>query len=159
LNQFLSSYFGGLGVNPTPAQLNTALVVMNHNLWVKRTVNIPGFLASTIPDPALTVAKTDPFYYGWPQKMTDRAAAKVPFISDACFSGYGTTANVNTDNINITGANNSPINKAKKTSGHVYSMSRGSISVNLAFADGHVEPHNKYQIVGVYQASAGGWFY
>ena len=161
LNQFLSSFYGGLPANPPPsqAQLNTALVIMNHNLWVERTINVAQMLPTVIPDPALTVTKTDPFFYGWPKKTTDRAAAKVPFISDACFSGYGTTPSVNTDTINITGANNSPVNKAKKTSGHVFSLSRASISVNLAFADGHVEPHKKQQIVGVYQASAAVWFY
>src|SRR5665213_444712 len=91
LNTFLQ-YFGASS-NP-----QTALVVMNHTLWVERTVHI-----------------------------------------------------------NITMANN--LAAEKKSSGHVYNGSLGSLSVNLAFIDGHVESHKKQVLVGVYQAPSAGWFY
>jgi prepilin-type N-terminal cleavage/methylation domain-containing protein/prepilin-type processing-associated H-X9-DG protein len=157
LNTFLQ-YFGA-SANP-----QNALVVMNHILWVERTVNQAGFGGSSMPDLTVgaagpTVLNTDPANYGWPQKTTDRGSSKVPFISDSCFSGYGTTADLKTDHINITFANNPPVDKSKKSSGHVNSGSLGSLSVNLTFIDGHVESHKKQMIVGVYQATSAGWFY
>ena len=157
----LNAYLQFFGTNP---DLSQALVVMNHNLWVqRRVVSTTPFgsvvMGNPIPNPALTTANTDPALYGWPAKTTDRAAAHVPFISDACFAGYGTTPSVNTDNINITFANNPGVAPAKKSSGHVYGGSLGGLSVNLAFADGHVESRKKQKMQGVYKAADAGWFY
>jgi prepilin-type N-terminal cleavage/methylation domain-containing protein/prepilin-type processing-associated H-X9-DG protein len=148
LTKYLANFFGG------------NFVILNHNLWVTRTA--PPGLAGVLPDPSVppTVANTDPAIYGWPVKTTDRASAHVPFISDACFSGYGTPSGVSTDNINITAANNDSLPVAKKSSGHVYNKSLGSISVNCAFADGHVESHKKQLIRCVFIGDSGsGWFY
>jgi prepilin-type N-terminal cleavage/methylation domain-containing protein/prepilin-type processing-associated H-X9-DG protein len=150
LNRYLANYFGG------------GFVIMNHNLWVNRRSSNPN-IAGMVPDPNVppTVANTDPATYGWPIKTTDRACPFVPFISDACFSGYGTPGGPNTDNINITGANNAAsLVSAKKTSGHVFSRSLGSITVNCTYADGHVASHKKQLIRGVYVGdSNSGWFY
>ena len=150
LNKYLANFFGG------------GFVIMNHNLWVNRKPNSV-YIAGSLPDPSVppTVANTDPATYGWPTKTTDRASAFVPFISDACFSGYGSPPGANTDNINITGANNSSsLVAAKKTSGHVYGKSLGSISVNMTFADGHVAAHKKQLMRGVYNGdSSSVWFY
>ena len=139
-----------------------ALVVMNHNLWVRRqyvqTSVFGGTIAGrTLPEASKTVANTDPANYGWPKKTTDQAAAHVPFISDACFSGYGTTASTNPDDINVNIANNLPT--AKKSSGHVTSKSVGSISINLTFSDGHVESRKKSKLRCVYKEADAGWFY
>lgn len=146
LTNYLSSYFGGF-------------VIMNHNLWVQRK-STQANLAGIVPDPSQTVAKTDPATYGWPVKSTDMASKYVPFISDACFSGYGTTGDANPDHINLIGANNSAsLITAKKTSGHAI----GSVlqGVNVVFVDGHVDSHRKQLIVGVYLNSSqpAGWFY
>jgi prepilin-type N-terminal cleavage/methylation domain-containing protein/prepilin-type processing-associated H-X9-DG protein len=152
LNKYLASYFGG------------GFVIMNHNLWVNRKSTLAN-VAGQVPDPAVppTVANTDPATYGWPIKTTDRACAYVPFISDACFSGYasGNGGGANVDNINITGANNAAsLVSAKKTSGHVFNKALGSISVNCTYADGHVASHKKQAIRGVYIGdSNSGWFY
>jgi prepilin-type N-terminal cleavage/methylation domain-containing protein/prepilin-type processing-associated H-X9-DG protein len=150
LNTYLSSYFGG------------GFAIMNYNVWVERRT-LPGFTASVLPDPGVppTVANTDPAIYGWPKKTSDRASIKVPFISDSCFSGYGTPGGANVNNINVTGANNAAsLIAAKKSSGHAYGRSVGSVSVNLVFADGHVESHKKQLIRCVYIGNAGsGWFY
>jgi len=158
LNRYLSQFFGDLPANPTQAELDGALVVMNHNLWVYR--ERPGF-TTKIPNPGLTIANTDPALYGWPKKTTDKSSAIVPFISDACFSGYGTTGGNNTDYINVTGANNAAkISAAKKSSGHAYGKSVGSVSVNATYADGHVESHKKQLLKGVYNGDMGSvWFY
>ena len=152
LNRYLANFFGG------------GFVIMNHNLWVNRkstTANVVG----SLPDPSVppTVANTDPAIYGWPIKTTDRACAYVPFISDACFSGYamGNTGGANVNNINISGANNAAtLIAAKKTSGHVYNNSVSSISVNCTYADGHVAAHKKQLLRCVYIGDSGsGWFY
>ncbi|MFO1511574.1 MAG: prepilin-type N-terminal cleavage/methylation domain-containing protein [Verrucomicrobiota bacterium] len=151
LNAYLASYFGG------------GFVILNHNLWVYRKPG-PGF-AGSLPDPSIppTVANTDPAIYGWPIKTTDRASAHVPFLSDACFSGYeaGNSGGTSVNNINVSGANNAAgLVAAKKTSGHAFGKSRGAISVNLVFADGHVTSHNKQAIRGVYIGdNNSGWFY
>jgi len=150
LNTYLASFFGG------------GFAIMNHNLWVSR--KLPG-IAVTLPDPTVppTVANTDPALYGYPGKTTDRACARVPFISDSCFSGYanGNAGGASTDKINISGANNAAtLISAKKSSGHVYGKSLSSITVNCAFADGHVDSHKKQLIRGVFIGdSNSGWFY
>jgi prepilin-type N-terminal cleavage/methylation domain-containing protein/prepilin-type processing-associated H-X9-DG protein len=150
LNKYLASFFGG------------NFVIMNHNLWVTRQSTMPS-VAGLLPDPSVppTVANTDPAIYGWPAKTTDRACAYVPFISDACFSGYGSAGGANVDNINVSGANNAPgLVTAQKTSGHVYGKALSSISVNCAFADGHVASHKRQLIRGVFIGDSGsGWFY
>jgi prepilin-type N-terminal cleavage/methylation domain-containing protein/prepilin-type processing-associated H-X9-DG protein len=152
LNRYLASYFGG------------GFVIMNHNLWVSRKSTM-AYVVGSLPDPNVppTVANTDPATYGWPLKTTDRACAYVPFISDACFSGYatGNPGGPNVDNINISGANNAPsLVAAKKTSGHVFNRSISSITVNCTYADGHVAAHKKQLIRCVYMGdSNSGWFY
>jgi prepilin-type processing-associated H-X9-DG protein len=147
LSAYLASFYGG------------GFVILNHNLWVQRRTGGGNMMAATLPDPAQTVAKTDPDIYGWPVKTTDRASAHVPFLSDACFSGYGSAGGVNTDNINVTGHNGALV-AARKTSGHAFGKSLGYFSVNLVFADGHVASHKKQAIRGVYNGDTGsGWFY
>jgi prepilin-type N-terminal cleavage/methylation domain-containing protein len=152
LNRYLANYFGG------------SFVIMNHSLWVNRKPTIANMTGS-LPDPSVppTVANTDPALYGWPIKTTDPASAHVPFISDACFSGYGlgNPGGVNVDNINISGANNAPsLVAAKKTSGHVYGRSLSGITVNSTFTDGHVAAHKKQFLRAVYVGdSSSGWFY
>jgi prepilin-type N-terminal cleavage/methylation domain-containing protein/prepilin-type processing-associated H-X9-DG protein len=151
LTNYLESFFSGE-------------IVMNHNLWVQRKSNNP-LLAGVVPDPTVsaggpTIPNYDPATYGWPVKTTDMASRYVPFISDACFSGYGTPGDTKVDDINLVGANNSAaLIAAKKTSGHAIS---GVLqSVNAAYADGHVESHKKQLILGVYLNSSqpAGWFY
>jgi len=86
----------------------------------------------------------------------------VPFITDACFSGYGPLPDDTLKkDINLTGANNEAgIITANKTSGHAW---RGKLnSVNCAYADGHVElnNYNKIQcIVDNSQNAQACWFY
>jgi prepilin-type N-terminal cleavage/methylation domain-containing protein/prepilin-type processing-associated H-X9-DG protein len=144
LNTYLSRFFGGGG-----------FVIMNHNFWVQRK---SAFGASS-PDPSGNIAGTDPALYGWPRKTTDRAAGLVPFVSDACFSGYGTAATQNVRDINTSFANNDPLPPAQKYSGHCAGTTLKS--VNVAYVDGHVELHVTAQIRcnffnGGQQA---GWFY
>jgi len=140
LDNYLESLVGANG-----------LVVMNHNYWVQRT-GVAGIY------PGTAMPNTDPYNYGWPTKTTGRGASKVPFISDACFSGYGSAATSRVSDINLTGADNTAgLIAAHKTSGHA--LGRNLSSVNCAYADGHVELHNFHKITCVLYNGTSGWFY
>ena len=140
LNQYLNSFFNGE-------------VVMNHSLWTKGPVN--GIFS--ILDPAQVVPNSDFDKYGLPVKTTDRGSSIVPFMSDGCFTGYGSPGTQNVKDININFANNLPT--AKKSSGHVLG---GQLkSVNSIYTDGHVATHNRNQVTCVYynDTQSAGWFY
>jgi prepilin-type N-terminal cleavage/methylation domain-containing protein/prepilin-type processing-associated H-X9-DG protein len=137
------------------------LYVMNHDLWVSR--KIPGYayrFNPPIPNPLIgyTQPGTDAAVWGWPSKTTDFASKYIPFISDFCLSGYGTSPTVKNIDININGANNLLTPNSHKYSGHVFKNKL--INVNCVFADGHVEDHNIYKIRGVYlnQGVAGAFY-
>jgi len=131
LNKYLAAYFGG------------GFCVLNHNLWVKRK----DAAGNVGPYPGYIQPNTDLALYGFPEKTTDLASAHVPFMSDSCFSGYGSTGGTSLNNVNITGADNlfvSGTQLKKKSSAHV---SNGQIqSLNMVFSDGHVTTHKKQQI-------------
>ncbi len=134
------------------------LYVMNHNLWVSRGSTTIGISVIESPDSQFIVPNTDLKIYGFPKKTTDKASTQIPFISDTCFSGYGSTVGTSVNNINVTGADNTANLKiAKKYSGHV--SNRQLSSVNAAYADGHVESHNKQKIQCVWKSGTSGWFY
>jgi prepilin-type N-terminal cleavage/methylation domain-containing protein/prepilin-type processing-associated H-X9-DG protein len=134
------------------------LYVMNHNLWVTRSMTAGISVVST-PDPQNDVANTDPKTYGWPSKSTDTASKYVPILSDSCLSGYSTIGlptSTNVDDINITTMSN--FKTANKSSGHVYGGQLNS--VNALYADGHVESHKKLLIRCVYVNTGNAdWFY
>ncbi len=156
LNVFLQSYFGGA------TTLSSDLVVMNHNYWVQRQSTTAVALGGkNMPDssPSATPPNSDPGIWGWPKKTIDQGSSHVPFISDACFSGYGTTGDGKVSDINTSFANNAPLPAAQKYSGHCVGLTLKS--VNAAYVDGHVDLHPTAAIVNVYLASGGpaGWFY
>lgn len=129
LNVFLNGVYG------------FGLTILNHNMWVKKT---SGSVAN--PDSSFILPNTDLATWGWPAKTTSLGSAHIPFMSDAYFSGYGTSGGTSVNDINIAGANNLFVAgiSLKKTSGHV---SGGQIrSVNMVFADGHAATHNRQQI-------------
>jgi prepilin-type N-terminal cleavage/methylation domain-containing protein/prepilin-type processing-associated H-X9-DG protein len=144
LNVFLNGAFG------------FGLTILNHNLWVKRDASSPA--------PGNIQPNTDLANYGFPEKTTSTASSQIPYMSDACFSGYDSTksgAGTTVNDINITGANNlfvSGVN-LKKTSGHV--SNHQVQSVNMVFADGHVATHNRSQIKCVWLdgGQPAGFFY
>jgi prepilin-type N-terminal cleavage/methylation domain-containing protein/prepilin-type processing-associated H-X9-DG protein len=138
------------------AHLVAGVSVMNHNLWVTRG---SGF--SQVPNPNDWVPGTDPAKYGSPIRTGDRASRYVPWLSDACISGYGTTGNLQlVNNINIKLVDNFANYKTvHKYSGHVLS---GKLkSVNALYVDGHVASHNKSQMQCVFydQGQPAGFFY
>jgi len=120
--------------------LNTALMlvygtpnlcVINHAWWVPRQVaGAPAQYVFPSPTSGLGKCRTTD---GWPVRTTDLIVGFQPIISDYCFAsgGSGSTATLQT-NVALAGA------------GHSYGGSL--ISVNATFADGHVEPHPRFQI-------------
>jgi len=108
LNDFEKSYFGGFAV-------------INHAFWVPRKGGPDD--SGEYPWPQCSIfPNDDPCKYGWPRRSSDRSGTLIPFVSDQCFSGYGTPATMNVSDINITGANNPPVDKSKKYSGHVFNQ-------------------------------------
>jgi prepilin-type processing-associated H-X9-DG protein len=130
--------------------------IIDHNYWVRR----PGGPDSSGFFPYGTglnsqFANSEANKVGWPSKNSDRSTAVVPFISDQCYSGYGTTPDTSPSNINI-----SPSTAPdKKTSGHVFNSTLQS--VNLGFGDGHVESRKLVKIKAQYIGDSGQacWFY
>jgi prepilin-type N-terminal cleavage/methylation domain-containing protein/prepilin-type processing-associated H-X9-DG protein len=142
--------------------LMTNAVGLDYNLWVQRT-DRKRFAGA--------IAGSDPAIYGYPIKTTDLASTRIPFLSDECLSGFdGSLGGTNVANINITGYTNGYWNGINDTwifswptvSGHVYGHALSS--VNLVYADGHVESHNKQSlkcvlVMGVEDVRwAGMWF-
>lgn len=150
LIKYMDSFFGGLSV------------VMNHAYWVMRPAppGIAGGVPATNGIPPL-VAGTDPAVWGgFPRKTTDTPASHVAFISDPCFSGYGTPDMPILSDINTSFANNANLPPAQKYSGHC--MGATLKSVNVGYVDGHVVSHNYFQLVCVQNnpnGNAACWFY
>jgi len=116
---FTSTLAGGRSMNGGYGKLF-------HDWWVPRLSNANGGL---FPVPGVTANATfPPNSLGWPQKTTDSMVSLSPIISDlAEFVGNST----NVDSI--------PANTA-----HFFGGALNSI--NSAFADGHVESHNRSKI-------------
>ncbi|HSY17420.1 MAG TPA: prepilin-type N-terminal cleavage/methylation domain-containing protein [Candidatus Acidoferrales bacterium] len=135
------------------ANLVSGVSVMNHDLWVSRG---SGF--SVAPNVNYFIAGTDPAVYGLPKKTTDNASRHVPWLTDSCLSGYGTIADANVNHINVRYMNNF-INYqiVHKYSGHA--VNGQFKSLNLLYADGHVEAHTKSQVQCVWLSSDAGFFY
>jgi prepilin-type N-terminal cleavage/methylation domain-containing protein/prepilin-type processing-associated H-X9-DG protein len=139
---------------------------INHNWWVPRFGSTPIPMKNGSPDfsqmypkdwsvlpPASYpswVKNAPSTTYGWPTRSTSRAAALVPFISDKAYSGAGTGLSGN----QAMNPDPSTINPA---SAH---FSGGTLNgVNAAYADGHVEYHNKSKILPAYANGDAYWFY
>jgi prepilin-type N-terminal cleavage/methylation domain-containing protein len=142
LAKYLSDFFGG------------SSIVMNHTLWVER--KMPGVLG--VPSTNDCTTGTDAYIYGFPIKTVDPASAHVPFMSDGCFSGYGTTASRFVKDINTIMANNAPPLPKDKYSGHCIGTTLKS--VDSVFVDGHVDTRNGNQVQSVLlNGQPAGWYY
>lgn len=129
--------------------------IISHNYWVKRPGGpMAGDMYPNARYMNTVFATTEANKIGWPSKLSDRSSSTIPFISDQCFSGYGTTPDTDPANINLTGTGT-----VRKTSGHAFA--KRLESVNLAFADGHVETRKRLLIKAQYYGDSGAacWFY
>jgi prepilin-type N-terminal cleavage/methylation domain-containing protein/prepilin-type processing-associated H-X9-DG protein len=134
-------------------------LTLNHNWWVQRNGANPPIPSAVYPKDWSTiqhllqpawVQASPSATYGWPNRITSKAASLVPFVSDKCYSGTGTGLK------GLVPMSPDP-NTISPDSAH---FSGGTLSgVNAAYADGHVESHNKSKIVPAYQNGDAYWFY
>jgi prepilin-type N-terminal cleavage/methylation domain-containing protein/prepilin-type processing-associated H-X9-DG protein len=130
--------------------------IIDHNYWVKRRggPDASGFFPYGAGINS-QFANSEANKLGWPAKSSDRSIAIVPFISDQCYSGYGTPPTTSLNDLNVSEATST----TKKTSGHVFNGTL--MSINLAFGDGHVEARKRGKIQAQYfgDSSQACWFY
>jgi prepilin-type N-terminal cleavage/methylation domain-containing protein/prepilin-type processing-associated H-X9-DG protein len=109
--------------------LNGGYAKLLHDWWVPRPSN-----GTMFPVPGATTAPVDAF--PWPLKTSDKSVSQQPIISDIA-EGDGTT----------------DIKKVPNNEAHFYN---GALhSVNLGFADGHVETHNRASIGWQFSGNGG----
>ena len=113
------------------ADLNKYLVhrfgnfaLLHHDWWVPRTLDKDAKRLFPMPGLSGTISRTQD---GWPRRLEDPVAAFQPIISDL----------VTAEGVRVT-------NVAKANAGH--SIGKNLQSVNLAFADGHVETRPRSRI-------------
>jgi prepilin-type N-terminal cleavage/methylation domain-containing protein/prepilin-type processing-associated H-X9-DG protein len=123
LNQYVSSFF------PTWA-------LINQDWWVPRAiVSNTGVTTGMYPVLGGSGQTFPTNTVGWPVKSSDKIASRAPIISDYCTAYPGTSTNI-TD--------------ISPTTAHFYGNTFSS--VNVGFADGHVELHNRAKIQWQYTA-------
>jgi len=118
------------------ARYNSTFAILSHSWWVPRLTAPNAHFSFPVPGFAGTRSQvTD----GWPTRMEDRVAAFQPILTDYCFAtGYQT-------------------NVEEAQAGHPLG---GEVqSVNLLFADGHVDPHSQTEIEWQYYVSQNTAFY
>ena len=121
------------------AGLTGSFVTICHAWWVPRMLgNNPN---SQFPSPANTSTPCRDTN-GWPSRVTDRMAGRQPIISDFCHN---------------TQADNKSTDTATMRDGH--SIGNLVQSVNLTFADGHVETHQRSVIQWQYISAQETAFY
>ncbi|HUA39772.1 MAG TPA: prepilin-type N-terminal cleavage/methylation domain-containing protein [Candidatus Sulfopaludibacter sp.] len=105
--------------------LNGPFVTMFHAWWVPRSIIGASGPNSQFPSPANSSTQCRDTN-GWPSRVTDQIVGRQPIISDYCYAPPPPVVNTNT---------------AAMSAGH--SVGNVVQSVNLAFADGHVEAHQR----------------
>jgi prepilin-type N-terminal cleavage/methylation domain-containing protein/prepilin-type processing-associated H-X9-DG protein len=127
LNQYAASFFG-------------SWCLIKQDWWVPRAaVDNTGATTGMYPVPGALSPTGQTFptnTVGWPVKSSDKIASRAPIISDYCTAYPGTSTNI-TD--------------ISPTTAHFYGNTFSS--VNVGFADGHVELHNRAKIQWQYTAS------
>ena len=135
------------GITYQGRSLNGGYAKLYHDWWVPRPNTLGANPAQDTYFPALTgdanngnPVASPSNTTGWPLKTGDSGAATQPIISDLAETTRGDT--------NVT--------DIPKTEAHYYNGSLNTI--NLGFADGHVESHNRLTITWQYSAEAS-YFY
>jgi prepilin-type N-terminal cleavage/methylation domain-containing protein len=130
---FTSTLSGGRSLNGTYAKLL-------HDWWVPRNSGMSS--VGMFPVPGVTKnAKFPDGCLGWPLKTSDRTVALQPIISDLAEAPGSTT----------------DITKIPNTEAHFFNGTLNSI--NLGFADGHTETHNRVAIQWQMTGNSGGQSY
>jgi len=123
LNQYVSSFFA-------------TWALINQDWWVPRAiVSNTGVTTGMYPVLGSSGQQFPTNSVGWPVKSSDKIASRAPIISDYCTANPSQSTNV---------SNISP------TTAHFFGNTFSS--VNVGFADGHVELHNQAKIQWQYTA-------
>lgn len=118
-----------------------------HDWWVPRTSDLSGgFSFPGVVSP--NVANTNVNPYGWPAKTSDQAASVSPVISDLAEVSPSSTS-VNSINPGQTGINPNYV------WGNAHFYNRSLSSINVGYADGHVELHNYSAIQWQFTGNSG----
>jgi prepilin-type N-terminal cleavage/methylation domain-containing protein len=133
LNQWFTS------TTPGGRSLNGGYAKLLHDWWVPR-LNTGGGFNGSFPTPNLSPSTAPPNALPWPSKISDPSVSQQPIISDLAETSLGSTD-----------PNNIP-----KTEAHFYNGSLSSI--NVGFADNHVETHNAISIQWQYSCQSS-YFY
>jgi len=133
----------------------SAEIIMNHNWWVPRAQAqqlYPQDYSGKPPNLQPAFGRgSDPFLYGWPTRVDDRASAFVPFISDKCGSGQGSGFPISWTPVGTT------VDCICNNTAHFFN---GVLfGVNAAFVDGHVEARRPEKMRCVYSNGSTYWFY
>jgi len=131
---------------------------LNDNYWAPRSQGGTSFPVDYSHLPQViwpTWLKNQPtlptsVIYGWPQRLHDRTAPYVPFVSDLAGSGQG--GGLNSPYPGSPSVTNISPNTAHFINGTL-------IGVNMAFADGRVASHTPDQMRCVYHSATDYWFY
>jgi prepilin-type N-terminal cleavage/methylation domain-containing protein/prepilin-type processing-associated H-X9-DG protein len=130
LNQYVSSFFG-------------SFCLINQDWWVPRAI-VDGTGATTGMYPVLGATSPSSQSFptnalGWPVKSSDKIAARQPIISDYC-------------TVQVPPASTTSTNISDISPGTAHFFGNTFSSVNVGFADGHVELHNRAKIQWQYSA-------
>ena len=132
--------------------------IINHNWWVPRTQGTTTFpvdySANQVVQPPW-MKGTEAGLYGWPTRPDAKSYSLVPFISCKAASAIGQSAN---------GLADSPTGRASPSTDDLspntaHFSGKSLKGVNAAYADGHVESHNKNKMQCGYVSGSIYWFY
>jgi prepilin-type processing-associated H-X9-DG protein len=137
-------------------QYNEAII--NHNWWVPRSQGTSSFPVDNsnkvLPPPSSK--GTEAGMYGWPTGPNTKAYALVPFVSckaaSCATSGNGLDACRSGTRLTVADDGSICPNTAHFFNGNLK-------GVNAAYADGHVESHNKRKMQCGYDSGTIYWFY
>jgi prepilin-type N-terminal cleavage/methylation domain-containing protein/prepilin-type processing-associated H-X9-DG protein len=134
----LSQYFiGSDSTTPPGRSVNGGYAKLLHDWWVPRKSGLgAGF---SFPDPNGQNQTVPPNTLPWPSKTSDLSVSKQPIISDLA-EASGTK---------VTDIKNTP------QYGNAHFFGGALSSINLGFADGHVESHNRNQIQWQFTGNSG----
>lgn len=143
--QDLSKWFS------TAKSVNGAYSKLLHDWWVPRTSGLNG--GFTFPGLARpNVANSNVNTYGWPAKTSDLAAGNAPIISDLAEVSPASqlVSKISPGQVGI---------NPNYQWGNAHFYSRGLSSINVGFADGHVELHNATAIQWQFSGNNGAQSY
>lgn len=155
----------GLGHTPASVEELSAFLsrqygetIINHNWWVPRTQGTTSFpkdfSANQVVQP-VWMKGTEAGLYGWPTSPNNsRSWAMVPFISCKAASTDSTGNGLTAASVKSTTVDDGSI-----CPNTAHFSGKNLKGVNAAYADGHVETHNRTKMRCGYDSGSIYWFY